>query len=108
MINQRTLRRSRRRPARNGATIEAVVHRAFAEVLALGCSLGVPYHYFEMDFEKETLHFSLSSEAYQPGEDLVIAISLVESCPFVRRISDLPEGTRELLLGLLDDTDAAE
>ena len=93
--------------ARNSATIDAVVCQGFAELWALGACFGVPYHYFEIDFEKETLHFALSCDAYQPGEDLVIAISLVEACPFEVEISDLPEAARNLLR-LMTDNDTSD
>jgi hypothetical protein len=84
---------------RNGATVETLLHRAFAELFSIGASLsfGVLYHYFEIEFEKESLHFTLSLDAYAPGEDMEIDISLVDGCPFEVDISDLPESVRELL-----------
>ena len=93
--------------ARNRISVEHVVWRTFQEIANIGASFGIMYHYFEMEFPRETLRFAVSSAEYEPGGSLGFAISLVEGCPFSVKLSDLPEATRELL-GLETDEDALE
>jgi hypothetical protein len=92
--------------ARNGATIELAIHQGLAELLDMAV-LGAPFFYFEMEFERETLSFNLTSDRYRPGDDIEIAISLVEEWPYWVKISDLPEAARDLL-SQVSDTDTSD
>jgi hypothetical protein len=90
--------------ARNGANVEDVVYQAFLELANIGNSFSILYHNFEMEFENETLSFSLASLRYHPGGDIRFTISLVDG-PKTVRLEDLSEEAQIRLSQLLGQTD---
>jgi hypothetical protein len=76
--------------ARNGASLDDVVYRAFLELADIGNSFSIMYQNFEMEFETETLSFSLASLRYEPGGAIRFTISLVGGPKTVRH-EDLSE-----------------
>lgn len=80
--------------ARNGASIEDVVHLAFQGVADLGNGFNIMYLAFDMAFDNETLQFTVAS-APLPGHEVLLGISIVEKPPFSVEVRKLPAFVRE-------------
>jgi len=86
--------------ARNGASVDDVIYRAFLELANIGNSFHIWYHNFEMEFEAETLSFSLASLRYQPGGEIRFTISLVDG-PIRVKLDELSDAAQADLIEFL-------